>query len=44
MTLQELRLAITTELPDNDEGLITPDRLRTVLLLIVQAMAEGVDS
>jgi len=43
MTLDDLRAAINAELPDNDQRQITPAKLRAVLLLIVQALAEGVD-
>jgi hypothetical protein len=44
MTLQELRDGINRELPDNDQQQITPAKLRVVLLLIVQAIADGVDA
>lgn len=44
MTLDELRAEIATLLPDNDQQQITPAKLRAALLLIVQAMADGVDA
>jgi len=44
MTLDELRAAINAELADNDTQQITPAKLRAVLLLIVQALADGVDA
>lgn len=43
MTLDDIRAAIATNLPDNQQQQITPAMLRAILLLIVQAMAEGVD-
>lgn len=43
MTLDDLRAAINAQLPDNENGQITPAKLRAVLLMLVQAMAEGVD-
>lgn len=44
MTLEELRAEITTLLPDNEQQQITPAKLRTALLLVVQAIADGVDA
>lgn len=43
MTLDDVRNLIAQNLPDNNAQQITPAKLRAVLLLIVQAMAEGVD-
>jgi len=41
--LDDVRNLIAQNLPDNNAQQITPAKLRAVLLLIVQAMAEGVD-
>lgn len=44
MTLDEVRAQINALLPDNDTQQISPADVRAALLLIVQAIADGVDA
>lgn len=44
MTLDEIKQELERRLPDNDQGLITPADLRAIILLLLDAIKDGVDS